>query len=50
MVAGGARAGVKERMAARAKHRAELPKQMALLQQMQQMGREVCAELERRSN
>ena len=40
---------MKEKTAARAKHREELPGQVALLQQMQQMGREVCAELERRS-
>ena len=49
VVAAGARAGVKEKMAARARHRAELPGQVVLLQQMQQRGREVCAELERRS-
>ena len=49
VVAAGARAGVKEKMAARARHRGELPGQVAVLQQMRQRSREVCAELERRS-
>ena len=35
-------------MAVRAKHREELPGQVALFQQMQKKGRELCEELERR--
>ena len=45
----GVRAGVKGEMAARAKHREELPGQVASLQQMQERGKDVRQELERRS-
>ena len=49
VVSKGARAIVKEKMAARDKHREELPGQVASLQQMQQRSRELREELERRS-
>ena len=47
---GGVRAAVKAKMVVRAQRKAELPGQVAQLQQMQKEGRELCEELERRRN
>ena len=47
---GGVGTAVKAKMVVRAQRKAELPGQVAQLQQMQKEGRELCEELERRRN